>query len=118
MDILTHPVFYSILGGIFISIFTFMLGRNVFRPKHCDEQEEQCKRYIDSEVLKVMTDLARTKHDISAERDRSDNVYARYDVIIPQFKALRNDMRYIRRRIDQLANERKLMPVEVEPDED
>jgi len=118
MGIFEHPVVFAIFGGIVVAIFTFLLGRNVFRPKHCDEQEEQCRKYIDTEVLKVMTDLIRTKHDIAMERDRSDNVFARSDVIIPQFKALRNDMRYIRRRIDQLAVDRKLMPVDIDPEED
>jgi len=118
MDTFVHPLLLTIIGGIVITVFTFFLNRYIFRPKHCDEQENRCRRYVDSEVENVMQEVAKGRREMEEERKRSEFVYARNDVIIPQFKGLRDDMRYIRRRVDQLAVDRKLVPVMVDSEEE
>jgi hypothetical protein len=118
MDTFLNHILPTTIGGIIIVIFTFFISRYIFRPKHCSDQEERCRKYIDSEVTKVMQSVTRGKFEMEEEKRRSELIYARSDVITPQFKGLRNDMRYIRRRVDQLAADRKLVPVDGDPEED
>lgn len=117
-----EPIVVALVSAIIVAIVSVMTNRYIVRPKYCSIQEDKCKKMFKAEVGRVENLLKEEIRGMRNTHERhnaiSHEVFARKDVIGPQLEETRREIIYIRKRIDQLADDRQLPPIKIIADGD
>lgn len=117
-----QPLIVALVGGGVVAIVSIITNRYVVRPRYCAMQEEKCIGLFKEEINRTEKTLKEEINKMEELHEKRNNVshdvFARKDVIGPQVKQVKQDMSYIRKRLDQLADDRRLPPVEMDSHEE
>jgi len=112
-----EPVVIALISAIVVAIASVVTNRYVVRPKHCSIQEDKCKKMFMVEAGRIEKNLREEIKGMQNTHERHNRinheVFARKDVISPQLEETKREIVYIRKRIDQLADDRQLPPIKI-----
>jgi hypothetical protein len=131
-----QPLVVALVGGTVVAVISLVANRYAIRPKHCSLQVQKCREMFQEEVQHVKNEFVKDVDNIGKEMNNvkqvicreieavkatikddkkvSHEVFARKDVINPQMHRASIELLYIRKRLDQLADDRRLPPVDLE----
>jgi len=127
-----HPLVVALLSGCSVAILGLLANRFVIRPKYCFDQRENITTEIKTAVKNnynhlekesnschdhIEKELGEVKIELDKHKTLSHAVFARKDVLEPQMKQMGLDVTYVRKRLDQIAQARRLPPLAGEPDD-
>lgn len=109
-SIVTNPFFVQIILIFIAALCAFVLAQYIIKPRRCELQRKDCfeameklglaqneKRHINriqlnDSIQAVRMDLDDIENRVERLVDRSDDIYVRRDVVLPQLKMIQNEV--------------------------